>query len=451
VSGAVLDRLGLGRRDLRAWALYDGANSAFSTTVVTAVFPIFFIRVAAAGLTEARALALFAWATALAVIVVAVLTPLLGALADSTGRRRLFLGLFAALGIVATAGMGLIDAGEWRLALLLFVLGNIGAAGSVVFYDALLPHIASGDLVDRVSAAGFAIGYLGGGVLLMAQLAVILRPEAFGLADAASASRLSFVSVAVWWAVFTIPLFRHVREPAVRREADEPASAPPLRLALTRLRETGAELRHYRQAFLLLIAFAIYNDGLNTIIRMATGFGTQIGLGAADMLPAIVLVQFVGIPFTFLFGALAGRLGVKQAILLSLLVYVGISVIGFFMRTAVHFYLLAGLVGTVQGGCQALSRSLFSTLIPHHKSAEFFSFFSVFEKFAGLAGPALFALTVTATGSGRPAVLAVILFFVGGGLVLARVRVDEGRAEARAAEVRHGVAAAAALPGGALS
>ena len=235
----------------------------------------------------------------------------------------------------------------------------------------------------------------------------------------------------------------------MRREADEPASASPLRLALTRLRETGAELRHYRQAFLMLIAFAIYNDGVNTIIRMATGFGTQIGLGASDMLPAIVLVQFVGIPFTFLFGALAGRLGVRPAILLTLAVYVGVSVIGYFMRTAAHFYLLAGLVGTVQGGCQALSRSLFSTLIPRHKSAEFFSFFSVFEKFAGLGGPALFALMVSATGSGRPAVLGVMLFFVVGGLVLLRVRVEEGRAEARAAEIRHGVARPPAIPSGA--
>lgn len=444
MKGAALERLGLGRRDLRAWALYDGANSAFSTTVVTAVFPIFFIRVAAAGLPEARALALFAGATAVAVIVVAVLTPLLGALADTTGRRRLFLGLFAGLGILATAGMGLIDAGEWRLALALFVLGNIGAAGSVVFYDALLPHIAEGDLVDRVSAAGFAIGYLGGGLLLAAQLVVLLKPGIVGLADAAAASRLCFLSVAVWWAALSLPLFLRVPEPPVRREADEPLRASPIRLALTRLRETGAELRHYRQAFLMLVAFAIYNDGLNTIIRMATAFGTQVGLEPGDMLPAIVLVQFVGIPFTFLFGALAGRLGVKQAILLSLVVYVGVSVVGYFMRTAMHFYLLAGLVGTVQGGCQALSRSLFSTLIPRHKSAEFFSFFSVFEKFAGLAGPAVFALTVTATGSGRPAVLGVILFFVGGGLVLLRVQVEEGRAAARAAEVRHGVGAATA-------
>ena len=199
MSGAFLARLGLGRRDLRAWALYDGGISAFSTTVVTAVFPIFFIRVAAAGLPEARALALFAWATAAAVIIVAVLTPVLGALADTTGRRRLFLGLFAAVGALATAGMALVDAGDWRLALALFVIGNIGAAGSAVFYDALLPHIATEDLIDKVSAAGFALGYLGGGLLLVAQLGVILRPEAFGLADAAGASRLSFLSVAIWW------------------------------------------------------------------------------------------------------------------------------------------------------------------------------------------------------------------------------------------------------------
>ena len=284
--------------------------------------------------------------------------------------------------------------------------------------------------MDRVSTAAYAIGYLGGGILLLLNLAWILSPTTFGLPDTVAAIKLSFISVAAWWVVFSIPLFRRVPEPAAVQEADERPGLNPVLAAVTRLLETFRELRGYRQAFLMLVAFLLYNDGIQTIIRMAAIYGTEVGIDRNAQIMAFVIVQFVGVPCAFLFGALAGRVGAKPAILGALGVYIGISVLGYFMKSAWHFFALAFLVGMVQGGCQALSRSVFARMIPKHKSSEYFGFFSVFEKFAGVAGPLVFALSVSAFGSSRAAVLSVILFFVAGGLVLTRVDVAEGEAQA---------------------
>jgi UMF1 family MFS transporter len=308
----------------------------------------------------------------------------------------------------------------------------VGVAASLVFYDSLLPHIAKSDELDRVSTAGFAMGFVGGGLLLLVNLAWILWPATFGLSDTLAAIKLSFVSVAVWWFVFTLPLLRRVPEPAAALELDETGREGTIRAAFVRVLETFRELRTYRQAFLMLVAFLLYNDGIQTIIRMASIYGAEIGIDRNAQIAAFVLVQFVGVPCSFAFGALAGRIGPKRALLLGLVVYVGISLLGYFMRSTWQFFALAILVGTVQGGSQALSRSLFARMIPKHKSSEYFGFFAVFEKFAGIAGPALFALSVTFLGSSRLAVLSVILFFVLGGLVLTRVDVEAGEAYAKA-------------------
>jgi UMF1 family MFS transporter len=439
---ALLTRLGLGRTELRAWAMYDWANSAFMCTIITAVFPIYFQREAAATLSGAEALAMMGWANMIAIAIVAVLNPLLGALADYLPIKKRMLGLFMAVGVMATAAMFFIGRGDWRMAMVLFIIASIGAFGSMAFYDALLPHIAREDEIDRVSSAGYAIGYFGGGLLLLVNAIWILKPQMFGMADAGVASRVSFLSVAVWWFAFSIPLFRHVREPLQSQRKPGEAERSPISVAVTRLIQTIKELRGFREAFLMLLAFAIYNDGINTIIKMATSYGAQLGLETGDMIAAVLLVQFVGVPFAFVFGALATRIGAKRAIYIALAIYVGISVLGYFMTTAKHFYLLAFLVAMVQGGSQALSRSLFATMIPRTKSAEFFGFFSVFEKFTGALGPAAFALAVTATGSGRIAILSIVVFFVVGWIVLAKVNVERGQAAARAADE----AAAAATP-----
>ena len=430
---SLLSRVGLDRPQIRAWAMYDWANSAFQTTVITAIFPAFFVSYAAAGLDEDVARANFAWATAIAVTMIAFMGPVFGALADYRAWKKRLLAVFVAIGTVSTFLFMTIEQGAWMYAAALFMIANIGAAGSLVFYDSLLPHIAAPEEIDRVSTAGYAIGYIGGGVLLLLNLAWILSPATFGLPGQTAAIKLAFVSVAVWWAMFSIPLFRRVPEPPAVLEADEQRQDSGIRVAFTRVRETFHEIRGYRNAFLMLVAFLLYNDGIATIIRMATIVGDEIGIDRNAQIAAIVMVQFVGIPCAFMFGALADRLGPKRALFGALIVYTGISVLGYFMTEVWHFFVLAFLVAIVQGGAQALSRSLFARMIPSHKSSEFFGFFSVFEKFAGIAGPVVFGAAITLFGSSRVAILSVIVFFIAGAIALTRVNVAEGEAEAAAA------------------
>jgi len=429
-----LARMGLDRPELRAWAMYDWANSVFMTTVLQ-IFPLYFLEVAAVALPRNVASARFAWATAAAIVLVGLLGPVLGAVADFQGNKKTMLGFFLAVGVVSTAAMFLIQRGDWVLATVLFVIGNVGVTSTLAFYNSLLPHVARPDEVDRVSTAGFALGYLGGGILLALNLFTIQSPERFGLADKGAAMRLSFLSAAVWWALFSIPLFLRVSEPVRRLQPGE-AGRDPLLVALSRLRQTLVELRGHKDAVFLLLAFLIYNDAINTIIRMATTFGSEIGVPTGALISAVLMVQFVGVPFAFAFGALADRLGAKRAILVALAVYVVITLIGFSLRTTGQFFLLAFLVGTVMGGAQALSRSLFATIIPRHKAAEMFGFFGVFDRFGGAIGSSVFGLMLAATGSSRPAILALIVFFAAGGALLSRVDVARGQRTAREAEAK---------------
>jgi MFS transporter, UMF1 family len=422
-----LERLALHRPELRAWASYDWANSVFMTTVLQ-VFPIYFVSVAAAGLPRAQATQRFAFATSAAVTLVALLAPVLGALADHAGIKKKLLGGFMLLGTFSTAGLFLVQRGDWKLGAALFVLGNVGVTGSLVFYESLLPHVAARGEMDRLCTSGFALGYLGGGLLLAVNLLWITRPAAFGIPDDATAIRLSFLSAAVWWLGFSLPILTRVPEPPSGGGRLGPAA---LGAACLRLARTFHELRSHRDALLLLCAFLVYNDGINTIIRMATSYGTEVGIARGDLIAAVLMVQLVGVPFSLLFGVLAGRIGARNAIHICLAVYAGIAVVGYSMTTAGHFYLLAFLVGMVQGGSQALSRSLFASMIPPGKSAELFGFFGVFEKFGGVVGPAMFAAAVGATGSSRPAILSLVGFFAVGAALLARVDVARGQAAAR--------------------
>jgi UMF1 family MFS transporter len=439
---SLLSRVGLDRPELRAWAMYDWAASALQTTIMVAVFPIYFVKVAGAGLGESGAIQRLATVNSLALVIIAVLSPILGAISDYRGTKKRLLGVFMGIGVAAVLGMFFIGRGDLDLASALFTVSLIGVTGSFVFYEALLPHIARPGEIDRVSTAGYALGYVGGGILLALNLAWIQRPDWFGLptgpglseAEATLPVRLAFISVAAWWVLFSLPLFRRIPEPPPGLEPDERRDENPVKVAFIRLRETFRELRTYRHAFLMLLAFLIYNDGIQTIIKMATAYGTELGIGQNALIGAILLVQFVGIPCSFLFGMMAGRIGAKRALFFGLLVYTAISLLGYFMKTALHFYVLAGLVGTVQGGTQALSRSLFASMIPQHKSGEFFGFFSVFEKFAGIFGPLIFAGTIAATGSSHNAILSVILFFAVGALLLWPVNVEEGQRIARAAD-----------------
>jgi MFS transporter, UMF1 family len=441
---SLLARLGLDRPELRAWAMFDWATSAVQTTVMVAVFPIYFVKVAGAALPESGATQRLATVNSIALVIIALLSPVLGAISDYSAAKKRFTAGFMVLGAIATAALWTVHTGDLARASYLFVLVLVGAAGCFVFYESLLPHIAAPHEIDRVSTAGYALGYVGGGLLLALNLAWIQKPDWFGLpagpglseSEATLPARLAFVSVAIWWLAFSVPLFRRVPEPPARIETDEHRGENPVWVAVVRLGETFRELRGYRQAFLMLLAFLIYNDGIQTIIKMATAYGTEIGIGQSALIGAILVVQFVGIPCSFLFGMVAGRVGAKRALFVGLLAYTAISVLGYYMRTATHFYVLAGLVGMVQGGTQALSRSLFASMIPPHKSGEFFGFFSIFEKFAGIFGPLIFAGTIAATGSSRNAILSVIGFFAVGAAILATVDVAEGQRAARASEAR---------------
>ncbi len=436
-------KLALDRPELLAWAMYDWANSAMLTVVITAVFPIFYARVAAADLDPRVATSRFTLTSTICMLIAACISPVLGALADVSAKKKLFLAVFMLLGAGTCAAMFFIERGDWLLASFLFGLVNVGATASFVFYDSLLPHIAKSDEIDRVSTSGYALGYIGGGLALAGCLAMIQMPERFGFAapigDGGASdtlpTRLSFVIVAVWWIVFAIPLFRRVREPARLFEADEsPQGSRVVSTALTRLRETARELVRYRQAFLLLCAFLAYNDGIGTIIRMAVIYGKEMQIPESTLIGAILAVQFIGVPCSFAFGALSARFSAKRLILFSIAVYMLISILAWQMRTPAHFWALAILVGLVQGGSQALSRSLFASMIPRHKSGEFFGLFSVLEKFAGILGPGVFWLAATWTGSSRHAILSVVVFFLAGGWLLSKVDVEEGQRVAREAD-----------------
>lgn len=424
------------RRITRSWCLYDWANSAFATTVMAAIFPPFYRSIVrSAGLGEADATAYWGYTTAIALALAALLAPVLGAVSDHTGGKKRFLSVFAGLGVTATFAFVLIGDDTWRLASGLFIAANLGFAAANMFYESLLPHIAPPNRIDRVSTQGYALGYVGGGILLAINLLWYLKPQFFGFPSTTFALKACFVSVGAWWALFSIPLLRNVPEPPigttgiVHRPGD--ARPNPVLAGLARLRETLRDIRRYRHLMLFLVAFWFYNDGIGTIVKMATAYGDEIGIGLSDMMIALLITQLVGIPCAILLGRVAERIRAKRTILLTLCVYGVISVGGYFMRTTWHFYLLALLVGMVQGGAQALSRSLFAVMVPRHKSAEFFGFYSTSAKMAGIAGPLLFGLVSQLTGTSRVSILSLVVFFVIGAILLMKVDVDAGR---RAAE-----------------
>jgi len=421
------------KRIINAWCMYDWANSAFATTVMAALFPPFYRAMAGrAGLSSSRATAAWAYTAAAALLIIAVSAPVLGAAADYTGRRKRYMACFVGTGILATAACAILKTDAWLTASLVFIAGNVGFAGANIFYESLLPHIAAKSDLDRISSKGYALGYIGGGILMAVNACWVMRPHMFGMPDADFAVRASFVSVALWWAVFSWPLFRHVPDPP--GEKRNGTTGNPLREGFTRVVGTLKELTRYRQLAVFLLAFWIYNDGISTIIKMATAYGDEIGIRLTHMVAALILTQFVGVPFTFLFGAMAGRLGAKRSLLVALAVYALISVMGFFMRTALHFYALAVMVGMVQGGSQALSRSLFAAMVPRHRATEFFGFFSTGAKFAGIVGPLLFGILSQVTGHSRFSIISLIVFFVVGAVLLCLVDEREGMRTARAAE-----------------
>lgn len=420
------------RKVINSWAMYDWANSAFATTIMAAVLPIYYSAIAEPVLSKTQSTAYWGYTNSIALLLVALLSPILGAVADHKGRKKHYLTYFAALGIAATALMYFLTTGDWLLASILFIIGNIGFAGANVFYDSLLPHIAKKDDIDQISTRGYALGYLGGGILLAVNLGMImLSPDDMtGLM-----TRLSLASVALWWLLFSVPLWRNVPEPP-RSVMPYEEGANPIRSGFKRLYKTFKEVTKYSELFKFLLAFWLYNDGIGTIIKMATKYGDEIGIGQTDLIGALLLVQFVGIPFSFGFGWLAKRMGTKKSIYLSLGVYTLISIGGYFMSSALHFWILAFAVALVQGGSQALSRSLYGRMVPKAQSAEFYSFYSVSGKFAGIFGPLVFGLVSQAMGDSRLGILSLIFFFIAGMILLTRVDEEKGIQVAQEADAQ---------------
>lgn len=418
------------KKIINAWSMYDWANSAFATTIMAAVLPIYYSAIAQPELTATQTTAYWGYTNSIALLLIAIISPILGATADFKGHKKRYLTIFALVGITATAFMFFLTTGDWLWASALFILGNIGFAGANVFYDSLLPHIAKKNDIDQISTRGYAMGYLGGGILLAVNLGMImLAPEHLtGLM-----TRISLASVAVWWLVFTIPLWKRVKEPP-RQVFKGEMDSNSLKAGFKRLGETFKEIRKYEDLFKLLVAFWLYNDGIGTIIKMATIYGNEIGIGQTDLIGALLMVQFVGIPFSFAFGWMAKKIGTKKSIYISLSVYSLISIGGYFMTTALHFWILGFAVALVQGGSQALSRSLYARMVPKAQSAEFFSFYSVSGKFSGMFGPLVFGLVSQLFGNSRLGIVSLIIFFTSGAYLLTRVDEEKGIQVAKEAD-----------------
>ncbi len=409
-------------RGVWSWALYDWANSAFATTVIAGFFPIFFKQYWSADLPATESTLQLGVGSAIASAVVLVLAPVLGAIADRSGGKKAFLFFFTALGVAGTAALFWVGQGQWLIAISLFMLASVGFFGGLTFYDGLIVEVSTTSKFDSASALGYALGYLGGGVLLAVNVLMTLKPELFGLADKAAAVRWSFLSVALWWTLFSIPLFLRVRErkPAVPRGWAESA-----RLGLRELMGTIRDIRARRTILLFLIAYWLYIDGVNTIIRMAVDFGLSLGFADTSLITALLLVQFIGFPAAIAFGYLGEKWDTKKAIYVGLAVYLGVTVWGYFLQYVWQFYAMAAIIGLVQGGVQSLSRSYFARLIPENKSGEFFGFYNMMGKFAAMIGPLLVGVTAAVTGSARLSILSVIVLFIAGGAVLWFVREDE--------------------------
>ena len=407
------------RKEVFSWALNDWANSAFATTVMAGFFPVFFQKYWSLGVDPTISTSRLGFANGAAGFVVALLAPVLGAIADRGSRRKMFLVTWTLFGVVCTAGLYLIQKGDWAGAAWLFVGGTIGFSSSCVFYDALLLDVAAAPELDRVSAYGYSLGYLGGGVLFAINVLMTMKPQWFGLADAAEAVRLSFLTVAVWWFVFAVPLVLNVRE---ARRSTTPTFFAAARAGFSELLATLRHIARYRELVLFLVAYWLYIDAVNTIIKMAVDYGIALGLPTASLLAALLLTQFVAFPASLFFGWLGDRIGARRGILIGIAVYVLATIYAFFLDSVVEFFALAVVIGLVQGGVQSLSRSFFGRLVPEGKGGEFFGFYNMMGKFATVVGPVLVAIVAMTTGSSRASIVSLVVLFVAGGVLLMLVR-----------------------------
>ncbi|MBI4547376.1 MAG: MFS transporter [Ignavibacteriae bacterium] len=432
------------KKAIFGWAMYDWANSAFATTIMAGFFPIFFKDYWSPDVDATVSTARLGLANSIAGITVALLAPILGAIADKGNSRKRFLILFAYFGALMTMSLFLVSRGEWVTAMLLYVFSIVGFSGANIFYDALLPGVASEKKIDVVSSLGYSLGYLGGGLLFAVNVWMTLSPVTFGLSGPAEAVRLSFLTVGFWWGLFTVPLIALVKEPRYTSrnvscsEGDKRGGFNVVRAGVLQLVATFKQVRHLKTIFLFLIAYWLYIDGVDTIISMAVAYGKSIGFETKDLITALLITQCVGFPAAIGFGFLGRRISPKRAILIAIGVYLFVSIWGAFMEDKSEFYVLAVIVGLVQGGVQALSRSFYTRIIPVDKSAEFFGFYNMLGKFAVVIGPSLMgtvgvlvrSMGYSSNTASRTSIAAVSLLFVAGGALLMFVNEKKGKEEA---------------------
>ena len=435
------------RKLIWGWAMYDWANSAFATTVMAGFFPIFFKKYWSSGVDVNQSTAMLGFGNSMASLIVALLAPVMGAIADRGSLKKKFLIFFAYLGVLMTAGLYLVEKGDWLMAVFVYIMGVIGFSGANIFYDSLLPIVAEESKVDSVSSFGYAMGYLGGGLLFLLNVIMTLQPKMFGFADAGEAVRWSFLSVALWWGLFTVFTIVWVQEPAIEIKKNQKSSIIE---GLKQLKSTFEEIRHLKTVIIFLLAYWFYIDGVDTIVKMAVDYGMSIGFESDDLIVALLIVQFVGFPAALFFGRLGERWGVRPSIFLAIGVYIGITIWGMMMREKYEFYVLAIVIGLVQGGIQALSRSYYSRLIPKNQSAEYYGFYNMLGKFAAIIGPALMGFVgllmrdilmpesptaeqILEVGqqASRWSIASIVILFVIGGTLLFFVDEEKGRSEAK--------------------
>jgi MFS transporter, UMF1 family len=399
-----------------SWALYDWADSAFATTVMVAFFPVFFKQTLAPGVAPTVSTIWLGNANGIASLILALTAPWLGALADKGSAHIRMLAIFTAIGVVPTALLAFVHTSDAFNGLTLFVIASIGFWGGLIFYDSMLIRVAPPGRVDSVSGFGYSLGYLGGGTLLVVNVAMYGKPEWFGLASPEEAIRASFVTVAVWWLVFAIPL---LRQRAALATGPSIGLARAAREGFAELLRTFREVRRFRPVILFLLAYWMYIDGVNTIMKMAVDYGLALGFPASSLITAILMIQFIGFPLTWLFGMLGDRISPLLGIFVAIVVYTAVTFYAVVMTSVAEFYIMSAAIGCVQGAIQAMSRSYYGRLIPAERASEFFGFYNMMGKFASVLGPFLMAATAAITGNSRSAILSVAILFVAGAILLA--------------------------------
>ena len=406
----------LKRKRVISWALYDWANSAFATTVMAGFFPLFFKSFWAADLSPAESTAVIGTTNSLAGLFIMLLAPILGAYSDLGKLKKKFLAFFALLGVLSTGYLYFIPQGDWVIAASLYALAVVGFSGGNIFYDSLIVSVSKQEQRHKVSSLGFSMGYLGGGLLFVVNVLMYLNPAWFGLSSQSEAILWSFLSVAIWWVVFSLPLFMSVEEKS-NTEISK-GLFENITEAFKAVASTLREIKKHKRVAIFLIAYWLYIDGVDTIVRMAVAYGSDIGLDASSMITALLLTQFVGFPATLVFGIYADKIGFKKILTIGISIYILVTFYAYYMSTALEFYILAGTVGLVQGGVQAISRSFFSTIIPVNKEAQFFGFYNLVGKSAVFLGPVLVSWVALIFGNPRFGILSLLFLLVPGLILL---------------------------------